>query len=74
MQPELTPEQQADVEVRVKAFKEEFLALVEKHQVDFTSYPQFVPSPQGGFVTVAPLSMFDKKYMPVKTPFGPSDK
>ncbi len=73
MQPaiNLTPEQQADVEARVKEFRAEYLALVDKHQVDFTAYPQFMPAGNGAFVTIAPVAIYDKKYQPVKSPFSP---
>jgi hypothetical protein len=72
MQPpvQLTPEQQSDVEARVKEFRVEYLALVEKHQVDFTAYPQFVPMGNGAFTVVAPVAIYDKKYQPVKSPFS----
>ena len=72
MQPaiQLTPEQQADVEARVKEFRAEYLILAEKHQVDFTAYPQFTPAGNGAFVIVAPIAIYDKKYLPVKSPFS----
>lgn len=65
MNPDMTPEQRADIEQRVAAFREEYLALVDKYQVDFASYPQFVQNREGSFSVISNMSVIDKKFAPV---------
>lgn len=67
--PQLTKEQEADVKERVEAFKKEYSELVVKHQVDFYAFPQLLPNEKGTFEVAASMTIFDKKYLPVPTPF-----
>ena len=64
----LTPEEQKDVELRTKKFLEEYRALTEKYQVDFISYPEYIPNPNGEFMTRISNTLIDRKYLPVKSP------
>ncbi len=64
----LTPEQKKDVETRVDAFRKGYVELVEKYQVDFVSYPQWVQNPNGAFLTVSNMTIVDKKFMPIPSP------
>ncbi len=68
MDQKITPEQQQDINSRVDEFKKEYLALVEKFQVDFVAYPQYVQVQGGGFVTLANMQILDKKYLPTPSP------
>lgn len=53
--------------------KEAFLAaygeLVKEHNIDFASYPVFVPDGQGGFKVVVQNTPVDIKNQPTKSPF-----
>lgn len=69
----LTPEQQKDVEARMEAFKKEYMELSRKHEVDFSSYPQFIQNPRGAFEIVSMMTLIDTKYAPIKSPLQPSD-
>jgi len=51
---------------KVKAFLEEYHALVEKHKIDFASYPMFVPDKGGSFRIVV-------QNTPVPLPEAPQD-
>lgn len=64
----LTEEQQKDVTDRMDSFRGEYLSLVEKYEVDFVSFPQYVQTQSGAFTTVAGMSLVDKKYVPVTSP------
>lgn len=66
MQPnKLTKEQQAESDARVEQFRKAFQEIVAKYDVDFISYPQYVPDPKtGGFLTMGLMTMVDKKYLP----------
>lgn len=68
----LTQEQQADVTKRIGAFREEYIALTKKHEVDFATYPQYVPNPNGSFSTIVITDLFDKKYTPQPSPLSDS--
>lgn len=71
--PTLTPEQEADVEIRLKEFKERYLALVTEFEVDFVSYPQYVQTGPQVFSTYNAMQLMDKKYAPVPSPITPDD-
>lgn len=66
----LTPEQQEDVEIRLKEFKERYLALVQEFEVDFVSYPQYVQTGPQVFSTYNAMQLMDKKYAPVPSPLN----
>ena len=59
----LTPEQQKDVEERIELFKKDFLAIVDKYEMDFVCYPQYIQNSEGQFSTVAQMTLMDKRYM-----------
>lgn len=61
---ELTPEQQEDINARVASFKTDYLALTEKHEVDFIAYPELVPNEKGLFGVISQMTIIDKKYAP----------
>lgn len=59
----------SDVEERAKAFIAEYGQLVEKHGIDFATYPVFVPDGQGGFKVIMQNTPVDTKNQPQKSPF-----
>lgn len=65
----LTEEQQKDVEERIGAFMKDYEELIKRHQIDFVSYPVWLPTATGIFETRIQTSPMDRKYMPVKSPF-----
>lgn len=46
-------------EERAKDFIKEYGELVKKHNIDFATYPQFVPDGQGGFKVIIQNSPMD---------------
>ena len=46
------------------AFMKEYGELVEKHQVDFATYPVFIPDGQGGFKIVVQSTPIDLSKKP----------
>jgi hypothetical protein len=68
-QERLTPEQQKDIEARIKLFDTGYRKLVEDLQIDLISFPEMVPTEEGFFVTKSNIMAIDKKYRPVKSPF-----
>lgn len=51
-------------EERIKKFTEEYGKLVKEYEVDYATYPVFVPDGQGGFkvvVQASPVDMMEKK-------------
>lgn len=65
----LTEEQQKEVEERTAVFLEEYKALIDKHQMDFISFPVFVPNERGSFEVMLQTQPMDKKYAPVPSDF-----
>ncbi len=57
---------------RADKFLNEYKALTEKYQIDFVSFPTWVPLKDGGFVTKIQMVPFDTKEKGVVSPF--SDK
>lgn len=70
----LTPEQQADIDTRVEAFRKDYLEVVKKHECDFVCYPAYARDERGFFVTVAQMIIIDKKYLPTPSPFQKENK
>lgn len=60
--------QAEDQNTRVNSFLKEYGELVEKHKMDFASYPMWVPDGQGGFKTILQNSPVDVSNVPVKSP------
>lgn len=52
-----------------EAFLKEYGELVQKHQVDFATYPVFIPDGQGGFKIVVQSTPIDISNAPKKSPF-----
>ena len=57
------------MEEKIKAFLEEYGVLVEKHKIDFASYPMWVPNKEGHWTMVVKTEPVDISNRPVKTPF-----
>lgn len=53
---------------RAKEFVKEYGELVKKHQIDFASYPSFIPDGQGGFRVVVQNTPVDITNQPKKSP------
>lgn len=54
---------------RIKAFLEAYGELVKQHEVDFATYPVFVPDGQGGFKVIIQNTPVDMRNQPKKSPF-----
>jgi len=59
---------------RVKAFVEDYGKLVEKHQIDYATYPVFVPDGQQGFRVIIQNTPVDISKQPKKSPFVAPEK
>ena len=51
------------------AFMKEYGELVAKHQIDFATYPVFIPDGQGGFKIVVQSTPIDISEQAKKSPF-----
>ncbi len=51
----------------IDAFMTEYGELVKKHQVDFASYPMWIPDGQGGFKCIVQSTPVSTKNQPVKS-------
>jgi L-rhamnose mutarotase len=60
---------QEDYKERHNLFIKEYGELVQKHGVDFASYPVFVPDGKGGFTITIQNTTVETKKHPVKSPF-----
>lgn len=58
-----------DVQIRTKAFFDDYGELVKKHDIDFASYPVFIPDGQGGFKVIVQNTPVDVRNQPRKSPF-----
>lgn len=61
-------DKQSEVNTRIKAFVDEYGELVKKHDVDFATYPVFVPDGQGGFKIVCQTTPVDMSNRPKPSP------
>lgn len=52
-----------------EAFLKEYGELVEKHKIDFATYPVFVPDGQGGFKIVVQSTPIDISNVPKESLF-----
>lgn len=59
-----------DISDRKSAFIKEYGKLRQKYQMDFASFPMWVPEKEGMFVTVMNTDVVDQKYRPVKSPLA----
>lgn len=60
-----------DFQERSATFIKEYSELVAKHQIDFASYPVYVPYKDvpGAFITLLQNTPIDIKNQPKKSPF-----
>jgi hypothetical protein len=67
------PEKKEDEQlVKAQAFLKEYGELVERHQMDFATYPMFVPDGAGGFkirIQSTPVNLPPKEEAPVESTF-----
>lgn len=54
---------------RIQAFLAAYGALVKEHDIDFASYPVYIPDGAGGFKTIVQNTPVDIKNQPKKSPF-----
>lgn len=54
---------------RKQAFLKEYGELVEKHKIDFATYPVFVPDGAGAFKVIMQSTPVDMTNQPKKSPF-----
>lgn len=73
MNPELTKEQQADIDARTEEFFKRYKENVLELEIDFVSYPQYVQTGQNMYSTFNGIHTVDKKYAPVPSPFTNED-
>lgn len=66
---ELTKEQQEDIQNRIKEFREKYLELTKKYQVDFASFPQHIQLGEGVYGTMIQTTIMDRKYAPIPSPY-----
>ncbi len=55
--------------VKGEAFMKAYGELVTEHQIDFATYPVFIPDGQGGFKIVVQSTPVDISNQPKKSPF-----
>ena len=55
--------------IKAEAFLKEYGELVEKHKMDFATYPVFIPDGKGGFQIVVQSTPVDISNHPQKSPF-----
>lgn len=65
----MTEEQQKDIAKRQEEFKKEYIELTKRLEIDFASYPVFVPSENGTFMVTLQTTLADRKYASVPSPF-----
>lgn len=53
------PEENKELETRVKAFNAELIPLLGKHKLGLSAIPQFVQMDNGGFAVFAKPQLFD---------------
>ncbi len=63
-----------EVKGRVETFVKEYGELVQKHKIDFATYPVYVPDGKGGFQTIIQNTPVDITNQPVKSNFIPDAK
>ncbi len=62
-----------ELKKRQEAFIKEYGELVEKHKLDFATYPVFTPDGTGGFKVVIQNTPVDTTNMPKASPFIAKD-
>lgn len=69
-----TPEQKADIDKRMEAFRTAYAALLAEHQVDLVAVPQLIPLENGAFGVTTQSLLMDKKFLPTPSPFQKKGK
>lgn len=64
-----TPEQVNDAMERGQAFLKEYKELVDKHKIDFATYPVYHPDGNGGFRTLVQSTPIDITNQGQPSPF-----
>lgn len=64
-----TVNEPTDAQIRTKEFSERYGKLVEELEIDYASYPSFVPDGQGGFKIVIQSVPVDVKGRGTPSPF-----
>lgn len=67
-------EEPKNAEQRSQDFIKEYGEPVQKHQIDFGTFPSFAPDGQGGFKVVVHTQPMDIKDQPKKSPFVAPEK
>lgn len=62
-------EDKDEAKERVDAFIVDYKSLIEKHEVDFAAFPQYIPDGVGGFRTIVQTVPVDTRNQPKKSPF-----
>lgn len=62
-----------ELKKRQEDFIKEYGELVEKHKMDFATYPVFTPDGTGGFKLIIQNTPVDMTNMPKPTPFITKD-
>jgi hypothetical protein len=52
-----------EIKTKIESFMEEYGALVKKFNVDFASYPMFVPDEKGSFKVIVQTTPVDLEEM-----------
>lgn len=71
--PELTPEQQQDIQNRAEAFMKDYADLVKKYEIKMTAVPVYAPTDNGIYITMIQGGPVDTKYESVKSNFMKSE-
>lgn len=61
--------EQATLQSRIDVFVKEYGELVNKHKIDFATYPMFVPDATGGFKIIVQNQAVDMTNKSVRSPF-----
>lgn len=64
----LTQEQEKDIEKRLEDFMKDYTDLTKKYQINFYSFPQFVPDKDGTFKISVITQPGDTKYRSIPSP------
>lgn len=58
----------SDFEKRSEEFLKSYEALITGLQVDFASFPMFIPNDKGSFDVFIQTKVIDRKNQPIKSP------
>ena len=66
--------EKTELQVKQEEFIKEYGVLVEKHGMDFASYPVWTPDGSGGFKMLVQNTVVDVKNQPKPSPFVAEEK